>query len=555
LVDNFQSSASHRIDHRDHWIDAGMGVVKDKFTENEHINQKTKVWNGIFTAGLIAGLILRLYLATNAHTPGHGDPAFYYTVAKNIVDGRGFVIDYVVYFFEGLVPITHYSNDFWNPLTSILLSIPMRFLGKSVFNALLASIAISLVPALVANLASKKFSGLYSVAAFAGVLTFFAPYQIWVSVTTDSNIFFGAFGALTLYLTIRGFEKPRYFLLAAIGSGLAHFTRQDGILLLLALEASILFAPIAWKEKAYFCLGAAGIHLAVLSPLLIKNYITLHAFLPKGPSSTMFLTTYEDFHAYGKTLSWQTYHAAWGIKGILENKIHVAVGNLGTLNSFLDPVLTLFTLIGLVDIVFIQRKIEKIRFLLPVVFFAGLEYFFYSFIASFSGPGSLPKSLAILIPFIAVVILDLFDRYLRIKPLLILFSIALIAYSGYKGYLLNYQYNSYYNTIYKSYASIRNVILQDANQRAENSGNIVVMARDVWDVYEGMGFKAVMIPNNDLDTIYFVAQHYKAEYLILPAPRQALQPIFTGEKTDPRFTWIANIPGTDFKLFRIQLGP
>jgi hypothetical protein len=28
LVDNFQSSASHRADHRDHWIDAGMGIVK-----------------------------------------------------------------------------------------------------------------------------------------------------------------------------------------------------------------------------------------------------------------------------------------------------------------------------------------------------------------------------------------------------------------------------------------------------------------------------------------------------------------------------------------------
>jgi hypothetical protein len=81
------------------------------------------------------------------------------------------------------------------------------------------------------------------------------------------------------------------------------------------------------------------------------------------------------------------------------------------------------------------------------------------------------------------------------------------------------------------------------------------MARDVWDVYEGMGFKAVMIPNNDLDTIYFVARHYSAEYIILPAPRQALQPIFTGEKTDPRFTLIANIPDSNFKLFRIQRSP
>lgn len=136
-----------------------MGVIKNNPTKNNLINSKTKLWNSVFIGGLAVGLVLRLYLATNAHTPGHGDPAFYYAVAKNIVDGRGLVIDYVAYFFYGLVPLTHYSNDFWNPLTSILLSIPMRFLGKSVFNALLASIVFSFIPALVAHLTSKKLSG------------------------------------------------------------------------------------------------------------------------------------------------------------------------------------------------------------------------------------------------------------------------------------------------------------------------------------------------------------------------------------------------------------
>ena len=28
------------------------------------------------------------------------------------------------------------------------------------------------------------------------------------------------------------------------------------------------------------------------------------------------------------------------------------------------------------------------------------------------------------------------------------------------------------------------------------------MGRDVWDIYEGIGFKAVMVPNNGLNTIY-----------------------------------------------------
>jgi hypothetical protein len=526
-----------------------MGIVEEKIDATK----ESKIWKGVFIAGIIAGLILRVYLATIAQTPGHGDPAFYYTVAKNLVDGRGLVVDYVVYYFQGLVPITHYSNDFWNPLTSILLSIPMKLFGKSVFNALLASIAISIIPAVVAYLVGKKFSNSDSVAAFAGILTFFAPYQVWVSVTTDANILFGALGALTLYFAIKGFDNPKYFLVAAIGSGLTHFTRQDGILILIAVEASILFATLSWKERAYYGLGAAGIHFIVLSPLLLQNYLALGTIFPKGPSRTMFLTTYEDFHAYGKTLSWQTLRAAWGVKGILANRIHVALGNFGTLNNFLNPMLSVLTIIGLADIFLIQRQRRKFLILLPVLFFVVLEYLFYSFIASFSGPGSLPKSLAISIPFIAVVILDLCNRYLKLKPLFIAAAILLIAYSGYNGYLLNHNYNTYYNTIYQSYTSIRNDILQDASQRGENPDNITIMARDVWDVYEGIGFKAVMVPNNDLNTIYFVAQHYKAQYLILPAPRPVLDAIYTGQKPDPRFVLIASIPGTDMKLFRIQL--
>jgi hypothetical protein len=63
-----------------------------------------RFWLLLFLAGLITGLILRFYLAGFAKMPGHGDSAFYFTVAKNIADGRGPVIDYIVYFFGGLLP-------------------------------------------------------------------------------------------------------------------------------------------------------------------------------------------------------------------------------------------------------------------------------------------------------------------------------------------------------------------------------------------------------------------------------------------------------------------
>jgi len=67
--------------------------------------------------------------------------------------------------------------------------------------------------------------------------------------------------------------------------------------------------------------------------------------------------------------------------------------------------------------------------------------------------------------------------------------------------------------------------------------------------------KSVMIPENDLDTIFRVAQHYRAGYILLPAPRKALDEIYSGQAADSRFTYLASIQDTGWKIFRIELSP
>jgi len=44
---------------------------------------------------LTVAFIFRLVFASMAQYPGHGDYAFYYTVAENIADGKGFQTDYI----------------------------------------------------------------------------------------------------------------------------------------------------------------------------------------------------------------------------------------------------------------------------------------------------------------------------------------------------------------------------------------------------------------------------------------------------------------------------
>jgi hypothetical protein len=531
-----------------------MGIVESN-------QQEQRFWTFLFPAGLIAGLILRFYLASTAQTPGHGDTAFYYTVAKNIVDGRGLVVDYVVYFLNGIEPIPHYSGDFWNPLASILLSIPMSVLGKSVFNATLATILFGMIPPIVGYLAAKGLSKSARFAAMTGILVFFAPIQIRTSVATDSIIFYGAFGSIALYFTILSSQKPYFVLPAALSTGLAQFTRQDGVLLLVVLEISILLMKSStWKIKMGLGAGALIIHLLVLSPLMIKNYTEFHAIFPPGPSRTMFLTKYEDFHAYGIDLSWKSYRGELGILGIIRSKAGFAVQNLGAMQGFLDPIVAVLTISGLLNIVFIKKDTEKFRWLTPALAFAILVYLFYTVVASFSGPGSLPKSLAVLTPFIYIAIIDLINEYVRSKSLSIVIICILAIYTGYSGFEQAYAFNTFYNEIYKEYRVVKETISKDMIQRDLETKDIIVMTRNPWDVYEATGFKTVMIPNNNLNTVYYIAQSYEASYLLLPAPRRSLQPIYNGTQADSRFEFVTTIPNSNypdpnFKIFRIILPP
>ncbi len=511
-----------------------------------------RLWLPLLLAGLLAGLALRLYLARFTQTPGHGDSAFYYTVAKNIVDGRGPVIDYITYFFEGLLPLPHYAGDFWNPSAAYLVAIPLALFGKTIGNALLAGIVAGIVPAAVGLCAGLRFSRSITVGVLTGILTFFSPFEVWWSVSTEAIIFAGAFGSVALYLMMRAYTSPRFFIIAAVFTGLANLIRQDYILLLGALEFSILVAAIAWRRRLVFAVLALLIHVAVLSPLLIENYSQLHEFFPSGPGKTAFMTTYEDFHSYGKEMNWSTLRAEWGIQGILKRRLHTAGENLGQVEYFVDPLFVAAFLLGLADMAVLQRRLAALRPFLPVLVFALLEYLFYTLVASFSGPGSLIKCLASLMPFVCLIIVEWIASRLRWMPAIMLAVAALCIYGGYQGFQRNYTSAIYYNGVYKDYSALTDLIRSDAAKRGLQPDQVTLMARDTWDVYEGTGFKTVMIPNNDINTILFIAQHYDARYLLLPGNRPQLDKIYNGTGPDPRFRVAGGVPGTDMRLYYLD---
>ena len=109
--------------------------------------------------------------------------------------------------------------------------------------------------------------------------------------------------------------------------------------------------------------------------------------------------------------------------------------------------------------------------------------------------------------------------------------------------------------MYEQYGTLKSLVLKDAASNGLEGEDITILARDVWDVYEGTGFKTVMVPNNDIDTIVSVAQHYQARYLLLPAERPQLDKIYNGLTPDPRVRFVAAVPSSDLKLYRLEFIP
>jgi hypothetical protein len=155
-------------------------------------------------------------------------------------------------------------------------------------------------------------------------------------------------------------------------------------------------------------------------------------------------------------------------------------------------------------------------------------------------------------PFLVVLAVDFAFRRLPWKPLMIAAWSTLILMFAWQAYPSTHALIIEHNALGEKLASLRELLIEDASRQGLSQEEIVVMARDVWEVYEALQVKTIQIPNNDLETIYQIARHYQATYILLPARREALESIYTAESTDARFTLVDQLPDSDLKLFRIR---
>ncbi|MBI4496863.1 MAG: glycosyltransferase family 39 protein [Chloroflexi bacterium] len=186
---------------------------------------------------LALALVVRAVAAAGLSFPALDDPAFYLTVAANLAQGRGLVIDAIWSYHVPFAAVTHPSNEYWTPLTSLALAPALALFGPSyrVAQALWVIIGVGLVGLTFAVVRASPQVGKDArwLAPAAGLLVALNPLLVYQTATVDSTTMFSLIAGLTLLLLARcPAAGPGTWAAVGVGLGLSYLTRNHGALLL-----------------------------------------------------------------------------------------------------------------------------------------------------------------------------------------------------------------------------------------------------------------------------------------------------------------------------------
>ncbi len=94
-------------------------------------------------AALLGVTLLALHATTTYLSPwiGHGDPADFAVVARNVAEGHGFTVNYIWQFFRDYPSVTH-PEDVWPLLEPLMMAFFFRVIGVSPFAAKIPNLII-----------------------------------------------------------------------------------------------------------------------------------------------------------------------------------------------------------------------------------------------------------------------------------------------------------------------------------------------------------------------------------------------------------------------------
>lgn len=479
----------------------------------------------VLAAIYLASLAVRILTALPLQQPGYFDAYFYYDVAEELSQGRGFSAPFLWNYLDEPQSLPHPTNTYWMPMSSLLIALSFLILGVSYAAAQIPLIILSAtVPAIAFYLGHKIYGGRYR-AAMAAILTIFSGFYMSYWVSPDNFAPFAVSASLALLLVGKAFseDQPLLFGLAGIFAGLSHLSRPDGFLLGLVVAMMLLWKWRGQREELALRAGLtlAG-YLLVMGPWFLYNWSTVGTPFPTVGAKTIFLQRYEDLFSYSQELNLESY-LAWGWQNILSSKlqagIHIALVVLGGLQFFLAP----FALLGLWRN---RHHLINQTFLVYLL----LLYLTMSLVFSFpSVRGSMLHSSVALLPFLFAAVpsgleaaVEWVAKRRRSWDVITANRFFGIGFSGLAVLVSLFLYANglFFDLSANPLAPLwneRNTVYQEVDRWLQEQGDSAsaVMVVDPPGFWYFTDRPAIAIPSDGPEVAWQVAQKFGAEYLIL----------------------------------------
>jgi hypothetical protein len=523
-----------------------------------------------FITCLVGALILAFLITRlTVIRPDFTDAYYHYNAAARLSTGLGLTDPYLWTYVGAPPSLPAPSHLYWMPLTSlsaaagmILFSSPENFAAAQIPFALMYAGTIMVAFWLGARYGGRRHAWV------AALLTCFSGFFMRYWGTIDTFAPYALIGSLCLAWFAKAFESTTFksmvgfCALAGVFSGLAHLTRADGVLFLLAGWASIMWTALFHRDQFRgkgrgLFIGAMVMivtYLLTMSPWFIRNLQLIGTPLPFGGTQTIWLTEYNDIFRFPPDNTVSRFFAD-GLHLLISTRWEAFVNNLGHFVAVEGlVVMAPLMLVGLW-----QRRGEA-SFRSFWIYALGL-HLAMTFVFSYPGyRGGLLHSSAALIPWWAVlgvlgldnVIAWVAKRRRRWNP-----EIAKLVYSGilvFAAVLL-----SVVVVISRPPSNMETPELYEA-LAATLPSDARVMLNDPAALYYFTDLGGVVLPNNDPSVIPEIARLYNVRYLLLEQVSEdgltadaAPAPLWSILSVTPQFLVPVVFPIPDVRLYEIRI--
>jgi len=521
----------------------------------------------------IIGLLLQAFWVSLLTQPTYMDAYYYTTNGQRLAEGHGFTESVIWQFLDDPQGLPTPSHTYWMPLPSILAAagylVRDDFTGAQIFFWLLGGLLPILAYGIGRQLGAERWQG-WVAAMLAAAGGYYAPY---ISQPSTFAPFAWAGGLSLLAVGLarlpagltgktRGLLKPgrlAYWLIAGVAAGLAHLTRADGLLLFVV--AVFFWIAYAWGGRegrrqagssplVQLALLLGG-YLLVMAPWFIRNSQVTGGLLSTAGTQSIFLTSYDDLFAYGRSIGPVPFFE-WGWNNIIHSRLQGAAVGLQTLLAipgliFLGP----FIFVGLV-ILYRHRPARTL--LQPLLLYTMILLVSTVLLFTFPGMrGSLFHSSVALWPWTTA-----------LAAAGIGFSVDWVA-----AHLSHWQperAKRIFSTIFIMVALLLTFFVAQFrltpdrdpavyHQIEERIGvGSIVMIGNAPALYYYTGLAAVSVPNEPLPVLLQAADRYGVTYLVLDSDRPLpLDTLYHGELKEDRLHLLATFD--DIQLYEIQPAP